>query len=99
MKGNYDFPSASQTWVKSKDGTVYKCLSFIGSNGNRLSISSMIQTLQDRIAQGKDIQLSISLAKMGVASASLGVTSVTSIEDMVYFGKKSRKDPRRCPMQ
>lgn len=91
MKGNYDFPSASQTWVQSKDGTVYKCLSFIGSNGNRLSISSMIKTLQDRISQGKDIQLSISLAKMGVASASLGVTSVTSIEDMVYFGKKVKE--------
>lgn len=91
MKGNYDFPSASQTWVQSKDGTVYKCLSFIGSNGNRLSISSMIKTLQDRIAQGKDIQFSISLAKTGVASASLGVTSVTSIEDMVYFGKKVKE--------
>ncbi|CCX56492.1 unknown [Bacteroides sp. CAG:1060] len=94
VEGDYEMPKISETWVQAKDGSVYKCLSFVNSRRQRLSISSMIETLEKRINEGKNIQSSISLARLGVASATLGVATLFSIDKTIYFGKKVKEGPK-----
>lgn len=94
VEGDYEMPKISETWVQAKDGSVYKCLSFVNSRRQRLSISSMIETLEKRINEGKNIQASISLARLGVASATLGVATLFSIDKTIYFGKKVKEGPK-----
>lgn len=54
----------------------------------------MIETLEKRINEGKNIQSSISLARLGVASATLGVATLFSIDKTIYFGKKVKEGPK-----
>ena len=94
VEGDYEMPKISETWVQAKDSSVYKCLSFVNSRRQRLSISSMIETLEKRINEGKNIQASISLARLGVASATLGVATLFSIDKTIYFSKKVKEGPK-----
>lgn len=94
VEGDYEMPKISETWVQAKDGSVYKCLSFVNSRRQRLSISSMIETLEKRINEGKNIQSSISLARLGVASASLGVATLFPSIKRYISARKSKKDQR-----
>lgn len=86
-EGAYEMPESTRTFVRAADGSVYKCFSFVGRSGARLSISDMISTLEQRISEGNSLKSDIGLRQAGVASASLGVTQLKTFQDMGMYGK------------
>lgn len=94
QNGAYSMPSSSETFVQASDGKVYKCFSFVDSRGARLSISDMISKLEARISEGKSVIDDISFAKLGVASAGVGLVSLKSLEDMSIYGKLLKIAPK-----
>lgn len=79
--------SVKQTWVEASDGTVFKCVSFVDRKGNRIAVSVLQQKINEIIVEAKTLQNNITIAKIGAASASLGVPLLPSFSDMAYFGK------------
>ena len=79
--------SVKQTWVEASDGTVLKCVSFVDRKGNRIAVSVLQQKINEIIVDAKTLQNNITIAKIGAASAALGVPLLPSFSDMAYFGK------------
>ena len=78
----------SQTWVEASDGRAYKCVSMIDSRGNRLSTTDIQNDILARISAAKMIRTNSKMAYVGLPGASLGVTSLGSIEAMSRFSKQ-----------
>lgn len=94
QEGAYDMPASSQTYVQAADGRVYKCFSFVDSRGARLSFSDMIAKLEARIGNGTALINDITIAQLGVASASLGITQLQSIQSISTFSKLLKVAPK-----
>ena len=90
----YEMPASSQTFVQAADGTVYKCFSFVTARGERLSISDMISKLEARKSEGRTLLYNIGLIQTGVATASIGVTQLKSIQDISTYGKLLKLAPK-----
>ena len=78
----------SQTWVEASDGRAYKCVSMIDPRGNRLSTTDIQNDILARISAAKMIRTNSKMAYVGLPGASLGVTSLGSIEAMSRFSKQ-----------
>ena len=87
VSGAYEMPKTSVVWVQARDGSVYKCVSFLDSYGKRLSISNMMGLLSERMSKGRSLKADITLTQPMVAAATVGLASLESISDMTLFGK------------
>ncbi len=90
----YDDPTVNVTWVQSKSGNAYKCVTFSQRGTNRLDVLSMLQQLRQRIADGEALKQSIAAHQPLVASASLALPSLSSLNDMSFFGKYIKIGPK-----
>lgn len=90
----YEMPSYSQTYVQAADGRVYKCFSFVDSRGSRLSFQDMISKLEKRIAAGNSLIENVYIAQLGVASATLGLPQLRTLQDMSTYGKLLKIGPK-----
>ena len=73
---------------------MYKCFSFVTARGERLSISEMISKLEARKSEGRTLLYNIGLIQTGVATASIGVTQLKSIQDISTYGKLLKLAPK-----
>ena len=94
QNGAYEMPVSSQTYVQAADGRVYKCFSFVDSRGARLSFSDMIAKLETRIDKGNSLLNDISIVQLGVASATLGIPQLQSLQSISTFSKLLKIAPK-----
>ena len=84
MASNY---TLRQTWVESQDGNQYKIVTFTDNAGNRLSTTDIQKAIISVIEGGTAIQNNAKLALIGLPGATLGLTNLSSFDDIAYFGK------------
>lgn len=90
----YDDPTVNVTWVQAKSGNAYKCVTFSQKGTNRLSVTSMLQQLRQRIDDGEKLKQSIAMLQPQVAAASLAIPSLDSFDKISYFGKYIKIGPK-----
>lgn len=83
--------SLNETWLKAKDGSVYKCVSFLDDKGQKLSTTDMQSEILALIEEIKGIQFNIGLARAKLPGATLSVAGLPTLEKISHFGKYIKK--------
>ena len=76
----------SETYVETVEGSVYKCVSFVDSRNNRLSTTDLQKSAIEVSQAAKDLQITAGIAKIDVASATLGIVNLP-LEKMGTYRK------------
>lgn len=76
----------SEVYVEASDGSVYKCVSFVDSRNNRLSTTDLQKSAIEVSQSAKDLQITAGIAKIDVASATLGIVNLP-LEKMGTYRK------------
>ena len=72
--------------MEASDGSVYKCVSFVDSRNNRLSTTDLQKSAIEVSQSAKDLQITAGIAKIDVASATLGIVNLP-LEKMGTYRK------------
>lgn len=83
--------SLNETWLKAKDGSVYKCVSFVDAKGQKLSTTDLQSEILALIEEVKGIQFNIGLARVALPGATLSVAGLPTLEKISHFGKYIKK--------